>query len=261
MPEDIVVISQRDPHQLTVDERTTLSCRLRPSERIQARVKELCSQFDTDPAIGIHYRHGSGEPAVFAPQPQWFEQAVTELDPTNSRPLFFCTDSKFAEQHFRQIFGPRFHSSDKLFPESGRLHGSPAIQDKVRNGEDALVDLYTLARCRDFINAGYSYHKIATFLGAGKRGKCIRYPGITRMNDSKVRDTHAKSLQPVADNAELATALKAAGIRLDSLWFDRDGPRLKLYYGPDLLLELPAEQLEKSMPRLIEQLQRRRLYV
>ena len=62
-------------------------------------------------------------------------------------------------------------------------------------------------------------------------------------------------------NAELATVLEAAGIKLDHLWFDRDGPQLKLYYGAELLLDVPAEQLEKSMPRLIEQLQRRRLYV
>ena len=243
-----------------MEERAELACQLHPSERIQARVKELCGQFDTDAAIGIHYRHGNGEPLVFAPQPQWFEQTVAGLDPDNSRPLFFCTDSKFAEQHFRQIFGPRFHSSDKLFPESGRLHANRAIKDKAKNGEDALVDLYTLARCGDLIDSGQFYGKTARLLGAGAGGKCIAYPGITRQTDPEARKVLA-GLQRVADNAELAAALKAAGIRLDHLWFDRDGPRLKLYYGAELLLELPTEQLEKSMPRLIEQLQRRRLYV
>ena len=260
MPEDIVVVTYTDS-RLTVEELAELACQLRPSERIQARVKELCNQFDTTTAIGIHYRHGNGERRVIAPQPQWFEQTVADIDPDNSRPLFFCTDSTFAEQHFRQIFGPRFHSSDKLFPESGRLHGNPAIEDKVKNGEDALIDLYTLARCGDFIESGHFYGRTAKLLGAGAGGKCIAYPGITRMNDSKVLDTIAKPLQRVVGNAELAAALKAAGIKLDNLWFDRDGPQLKLYYGPDLLLELAAEQLEKSMPRLIEQLQRRRLYV
>ena len=259
VPENIVVVSWPD-YRHTVDELAELACQLRPSERIQARVKELCDQFDTDAAIGIHYRHGGGERGVFAPQPEWFEQTVADIDPTNSRPLFFCTDSKFAEQHFRQSFGPRFHSSEKLFPESGRLHGNPAIEDKVKNGEDALVDLYTLARCGDFIESGEFFGKTARLLGAGAGGSCIAYPGIMRMYKSRARKILA-GLQPVADNAELAAALKAAGIKLDNLWFDRDGPRLRLYYGADLLLELPAEQLEKSMPRLIEQLQRRRLYV
>ena len=259
MPEDIVVVSWPN-RLLAVDERAKLACQLRPSDRIQTRVEELCGQFDTDAAIGIHYRHGGGEPIVFAPQPEWFEQAVTDIDPTNNRPLYFCTDSKFAEQHFRQIFGPRFHSSDKLFPDSGRLHGNPAIQDKAKNGEDALVDLYTLARCGDFIESGHFYGKIARFLGAGAGGKCMRYPGITRQTDPGARKI-LPGLQRVADNAELAAALKAAGIRLDHLWFDRDGPQLRLYYGADLLLELATEQLENSMPRLIEQLQRRRLYV
>ena len=259
VPEDIVVVTRPDS-RLTVDELAELACRLRPSDRIEARVEELCGQFDTDAAIGIHYRHGNGESLVIAPQPQWFEQTVADIDPTNSRPLYFCTDSKFAEQHFRQSFGPRFHSSDKLFPDSGRLVGNPAIEDKVKNGEDALVDLYTLARCGDFIESGEFFGKTARLLGAGAGGKCIAYPGITRVGNPKARKVLA-GLQPVADNAELATALKTAGIKLNTLWFDRDGPQLKLYYGADLLLELPAEQLEKSMPRLIEQLQRRRLYV
>ena len=260
VPEDIVVVTWPNG-LLAVDERAKLACQLRPSDRIQTRVEELCGQFDIDAAIGIHYRHGGGEPIVFAPQPEWFEQAVTKLDPTNSRPLFFCTDSKFAEQHFRQTFGPRFHSSDKLFPESGCLHGNPAIEDKVKNGEDALVDLYTLARCRDFIHSGHFYGKTARFLGAGAGGKYMRYPGMARMKVATVIDAIGRPVQQVANNAELAAALKAAGIRLDHLWFDRDGPQLRLYYGADLLLELAAEQLEKSMPRLIEQLQRRRLYV
>ena len=259
VPEDIVIVSWPVPGQ-EPDELTKLACRLGLSSGIQARVKELCSQFDTDSAIGIHYRHGNGERAVFAPQPEWFEQTVTELDPSNSRPLYFCTDSTFAEQHFRQIFGPRFHSSNKLFPERGSLHDNPAIQDKVRNGEDALADLYTLAKCSDFIDTGNFYSKTARLLGAGRRGKCLRYTGIVRKRNPGARDFFAK-LQPVADNAELATALEAAGIRLDNLWFDRDGLQLKLYYGMDLLLDVPVQQLEKSMPRLIEQLQRRRLYV
>ena len=259
MPEDIVVVTYNDS-RLTVEELAELACQLRPSDRIQARVEELCGQFDIDAAIGIHYRHGNGEGRVFAPQPQWFEQTVADIDPGNSRPLYFCTDSKFAEQHFRQSFGPRFHSSDKLFPDSGRLVGNPAIEDKVKNGEDALVDLYTLARCGDFIESGHFYGRTAKLLGAGAGGRCIAYPGITRQTDPGARKI-LPGLQRVADNAELAAALKAAGIKLDNLWFDRDGPQLKLYYGADLLLELPAEQLEKSMPRLIEQLQRRRLYV
>ena len=259
VPEDIVVVTRYDT-RLTVDEQAKLACQLHPSSRIQARVEELCGQFDIDAAIGIHYRHGGGERGVFVPQPEWFEQTVTDIDPTNSRPLFFCTDSTFAEQHFRQSFGPRFHSSDKLFPDSGRLVGNPAIQDQIRNGEDALVDLYSLARCGDLIDSGYFYGKSARLLGAGAGGKCITYPGIVRVTSSKF-DNALAGLQPVADNAELATVLKAAGIKLDHLWFGRDGPQLKLHYGPDLLLELPAEQLETSMPRLTEQLQRRRLYV
>ena len=262
VPEDIVVVTGLTKGQFPEDKRAELACQLRPSDRIQARVKELCNQFDTDAAIGIHYRHGNGERGVFAPQPQWFEQAVTKLDPTNSRPLFFCTDSKFAEQHFRQNFGSRFHSSDKLFPESGRLVGNPAIEDKVKNGEDALVDLYTLAQCRDFIHSGHFYGKTARLLGAGAGGKCMLYPGMARKTHPKARKViNTNKLQQAAKNAELAAALKAAGIKLDNLWFGRDGPQLKLYYGADLLLELAAEQLEKSMPRLIEQLQRRRLYV
>ena len=259
MPEDIVVVTWPSS-QLAVEERAKLACQLRPSDRIQTRVEELCGQFDIDAAIGIHYRHGNGESLVIAPQPQWFEQTVADIDPTNSRPLYFCTDSKFAEQHFRQSFGPRFHSSDKIFPERGPLHKNPAIQDKVKNGEDALVDLYTLARYGDFIHSGQFYGRTAILLGAGAQGKCIRYPGITRQTDPEARKVLA-GLQPVAGNAELATVLEAAGIKLDHLWFDRDGPQLRLYYGAELLLELAAEQLEKSIPRLIEQLQRRRLYV
>ena len=257
--EDIVVVTYPVAGQ-PQDELAELACQLRPSDRIQARVEELCGQFDITAAIGIHYRHGGGERGVFAPQPEWFEQTVADIDPDNSRPLFFCTDSTFAEQHFRQSFGPRFHSSDKIFPERGSLHKNPAIEDKVKNGEDALVDLYTLARCGDFIKSGHFYGKTAKLLGAGAQRKCILYPGITRQIHPEARKVLA-GLQPVADNAELATVLEAAGIRLDSLWFDRDGPQLKLYYGADLLLELAAEQLERSMPRLIEQLQRRRLYV
>lgn len=238
--EDVVVVTWVD--NFISDERLQeLARKLTPNARISAAVDSLL-EFAEDP-IGVHYRHGNGEAGVICPDVNWFIREIKSLDPAGERGILLCTDSAHALRFFKNAFGERLIFSAKDYPQKGALHNNRLVVDKVRNGEDALVDLYALGRCQDFIESGEFFGKTAKLFGAGTR-HTLKYPGRTRLFNSQVAGLIKEGSRAVSQDDEIGRLFLKEGIDPTNMYVLVDNERYEFLYGVDVIYSQDIHSLD-----------------
>ncbi len=101
-------------------------------------------------ALGVHIRGTDFAYAEPTPPSSYFEaiDAWSEAQGGDRPPIFLATDQMQFVDLFRQRYGDRIVTTDCLRSSSRRPPFKFAKESPYRRGEDVLVDLLLLARCR-----------------------------------------------------------------------------------------------------------------
>jgi hypothetical protein len=142
--------------------RTVLRECVRPSASITARVDEFARRRFGAPTIGVHVRQTDNMGAIVIDRKgvsvSAIDAALTQrliADPHAT--IFIATDNRavqddFCRRYERVVVHPKWHP-----PIPGQpIHGHARSPDRRRAAEDALVDLYLLARCDALIYSSRS---------------------------------------------------------------------------------------------------------
>lgn len=127
----------------------------RPIPVLQDRIVSVFPRSDL-PRIGIHVRRGDHGSAIrFSPLEAFFMAADAALVQQPGHQLFLCSDDAGVRTAFRQRYGDRVLVSDAQLSRSS----TAAIQD-------AVVDLFSLARCSRIIGSYHSsFSELAAMIG------------------------------------------------------------------------------------------------
>lgn len=135
-----------------------------PIAELQARIDALVSASES-PIIGIHVRRTDHSTAIrLSPLDGFFHAADGALEQHSAAQLFLCSDDEGVRSSFRQRYGTRVLVSDAQLSRSS----TAAIQD-------AVVDLFSLARCSRIIG---SYHSSFSELAAMIGGRPLHTVGL-----------------------------------------------------------------------------------
>lgn len=127
-----------------------------PNDRVQHAVDAVLAGLER-PVIGAHLRYTD----MAGP----LDKVKAELARLRARmpqaPIFLATDSLEAQEDIRADFG-NLHVTEKYLPEDGgRLHLLHDSVDPVVEAENAMIDMWALARCDWLI-----YSRNSTFSGS-----------------------------------------------------------------------------------------------
>lgn len=106
------------------------------------------------PVIGVHIRHTD----MVTPLERFRTAIRRRLDATPNASIYLATDNPKVEAEFRAAF-PRVFCAPKWFPSDGKnIHYHTGEVDRLREAENALIDMGALARCDQLI-----YSRNSTF--------------------------------------------------------------------------------------------------
>lgn len=130
-----------------------LGTELQLKANIQAEVDKFAQQHFTGSVLGVHVRYTDMKVDL----DKIHRQVGKILAKNQPYIIFLATDSQKVKEDFLARY-PRVITTDKWFPESGtRLHQNwSECSDRLRNGQEALIDLYLLARCDHLIYSSQS---------------------------------------------------------------------------------------------------------
>ena len=251
---DVVVFTWHNVPMSMSKETSELYKELKLQPGIHEKIERFASDnFRTTP-IGVHVRHGNGERRVIAPEIDWFIKKIEEIHKEDeNKPIFLCTDSIFVQEYFLNRFD-NICFTEKKFPLRGPLHNNSMNTDcPLNNGEQALVDMYLLARCDVLLLTGYHFARTAILLGGGSKGT-YQYPKATRL---LLKDAPGKSVSELKD---FESVLAQAGIHVDNLRIDGQNEKYILYYGYDQIASI-NDSGSINIDMIKSSLLRRRLYV
>lgn len=130
-----------------------------PGQRVRTAVETLIT-LDRRPVIGVHVRHTD----LTVPLPAVHRALRRNLEALPGAAIFLATDSNTVEADFRARY-PNVFTIEKWFsPEGGTLHKNQAAPDMIREAENALIDMWALARCDSLIYANRSTFSRASHL-------------------------------------------------------------------------------------------------
>lgn len=142
--------------------RSALAEYFTPNERVQSEVAAL---FDgrSRPVIGVHIRYTDRKVSL--------DRIIAEVTGLRSRmpeaQIFLATDN----QGVRDLFCDRFAGVfciDKAFGDDDTsLHEGVVVADPQREAENALVDMWALARCDWLVHSRHSTFSVAAALIGG----------------------------------------------------------------------------------------------
>lgn len=122
------------------------------SPPVQQRIDKIKKDHWRRPVIGVHVRY-SDRKTRLKPYKRVLQRFIKNA---KNPQIFLSTDNKRIEQWYRRNYGDVL-SIPKWFPENSQtMHQNPGCPDKIRNGIEALIDMYLLADCDYLIYPGNS---------------------------------------------------------------------------------------------------------
>lgn len=144
-------------------DRSDFAC-WRPVPELERRIGEECRKVgDPAHALGIHIRRTDNEVAIRESPDELFEERMRqEIERDPSVRFYLATDSPAVKEKFSMLFGHR------LITPQGRLS-----RNDTEGMKQAVVELYTLARCRHIIATWYStFSRTAAAIGGTELEVC-----------------------------------------------------------------------------------------
>ncbi len=134
-----------------------LQFNLKLKEDIQLQIEQFKREYFSDYMVAVHIRYSD----MKVPLPEVEASLASIIRSVKfkhpNHKIFVATDSQNVLSSFEQKF-PNIISTNKWFSASGkRLHQNPQeCPDLIQNGIEALVDLYLLGACDQFLFASRS---------------------------------------------------------------------------------------------------------
>ncbi|HEU4679840.1 MAG TPA: nodulation protein NodZ [Terrimicrobiaceae bacterium] len=213
-------------------------------EELQAAVAPLIGTLAAKKhSIGLHFRHGNGERKVMAPDPRWFRNRINgKLKQLGLAPddlaLYVATDCEATLRYFRQ-----YYPGTVSLPKAYRPNGSGALHvarddlsadQKIQMAREALIDMFTLARCATFIGSRGYFSLVPRLLRQGR--DCIIYPGVRVVTPDEILVKYA----PARSDPVYGPIIKRMKLPIDGLLVQSiDGQRTLRYYE-DAVYSIPA---------------------
>ena len=148
--------------------------RWRPVQELECRIEKECGKVGNPAhALGIHIRRTDNEVAIReSPDELFIERMQQEIKQDPSVRFYLATDSPTVKEKFSTLFGQR------LITPQGRLS-----RNDTEGMKQAVVELYTLARCRHIIATWYStFSRTAAAIGSTELEVCRIEPGPSPSN-------------------------------------------------------------------------------
>lgn len=263
---DCIVIT-RDPRHISPAQLHPFAKGLALNSRIQTTVDGLLGKVRQHRfSIGVHVRHGNGEQNVIAPGMDWYLTHVTrkirtlDLNPHDVC-IYVATDSAAVLDYFRRRF-PTVECLPKTYRPNGEgafHNGNPGVsnQDKMRLGEEALIDIWTLAQS-DFFVGSSGYFSLLVRILRGDR-PCIRNRELRTFRLSEC----TAGTRPIDQDTVFAPSLARHAFPTDGLYVREAAGVKQLLYYHDLLFSIPVQRTGITTPESLElrkAIVRRRLY-
>jgi hypothetical protein len=153
--------------------------KIKPKKFIVDQVDDFINSLDGTPFIGVHFRHGNGEPTVVYPDVNWYFGEIDKyLKITPNAKIFVCTDCSAGVQAFKNRYGDKVVSTKKnyLALGSGGMHYTCTLEDRIRSGVEAIIDIKLLSRSRYFIGTkSFFSYAVNGFAGGFDRSDIKTY--------------------------------------------------------------------------------------
>jgi hypothetical protein len=135
---------------------------------IRERVRQIKGSWPAGPVLGVHVRYSDKKTRFSVIQ----QKVAALLSQHPGMRLFLATDNKSIEDLFERTW-PGTMTAPKWYPSATKkMHENEECPDKVRNGVEALIDLYLLADC-DYlvVDTSSAFSHLATILSDRDRSR------------------------------------------------------------------------------------------
>jgi hypothetical protein len=138
-----------------------------PNERVLSEVDSMAAKLGS-PSIGVHIRYTDRK----IPLHKIKDALRKRLRETPGAAIFLATDNGEVQEEMKAEFSG-IHLIPKYLPEDGsRLHWPTSEIEKVREAENALIDMWLLSRCDHLIYSRHSTFSVtSSYLGKMRPGQ------------------------------------------------------------------------------------------
>ena len=142
--------------------RVVLEEHFTPNERVRSQVEAVFAEL-TRPTIGVHIRYTDRKVSLTR-----IAREVRRLRAQMpAAAIFLATDNSNVRNEFCRQFS-NVHSIDKAFgDDDNSLHEGVVLDDPLTEAENALVDMWALARCDWLVHSRHSTFSVAAALIGG----------------------------------------------------------------------------------------------
>lgn len=132
-----------------------------PNDRILSAVDGLSAKLGT-PSIGVHIRYTDRKIPLHRVRASLHKR----LRQMPGAPIFLATDNAQVQAQMQAEFANVHHIPKYLAPDGGRLHWPTSEIEKLHEAENALIDMWQLARCDHLIYSRHSTFSVtSSYLG------------------------------------------------------------------------------------------------
>ncbi|MBX3596108.1 MAG: hypothetical protein KF874_00925 [Rhizobiaceae bacterium] len=136
--------------------RNVLTRYFTPNNRVRARVQEVLKDRKR-PIIGVHIRYTDRKVSL----DRIFHEVAGLRERMPDAPIFLATDNQRVQESFRSKFDNVIVIEKALGDDVNSLHEHVVHDDPLREAENALVDMWTLAGCDWLVHSRHSTFSVA----------------------------------------------------------------------------------------------------
>lgn len=151
-------------HKMRRDDviRTAITRYFRPNERVTAEVDGLFAGRD-HPIIGVHVRYTDRKVSL----DRIYKEVFLLRKAMPDAPIFLATDNERVQGKFCKDFTNVFFIEKALGDDENSLHEHLVLEDRLREAENALIDMWALSSCEWLVHSRHSTFSVAAALIGG----------------------------------------------------------------------------------------------
>lgn len=198
---------------------------IKPVDRVARKIDSYKLGED---CIGVHFRHGNGERTVVPPDINWFFGRVDDfLCSSPSSNILVCTDCSKVLDAFEERYPGKVISTEKSYPEvgSGSMHLSREGDQRLQAIEEAVIDIWLMAKCGFFVGSKSFFTGVALKLrGNIDKAKVKIWQPIWRSHKPEQTEV------PLSECSDLSKSFDDQKILKDGLFVKVDGALFRIRY-------------------------------
>jgi hypothetical protein len=233
--------------------------RLIPNSKINEEILQYKRQCFKPEMIGVHFRHGNGEPTVIPPDLSWFIKSIKALKEkcdSSTAGIFLATDCSAVVHAFKEEFGNLVLTYEKQYLPlgAGGMHYEIDKEKKLRSAIDALVDIKLLSCCNFFVGSKSFFSTCANYWNEGYTRDNSRWymPAIRSFKP----EVWMRSLK---DSSYLFELFDGSAYPCDNLYY-KQGDIFEIFYQHLKVGDINLESDSDAIQKIKSQISKIRLY-